>query len=86
MLKGIAIEQGEQFQDIWKTGETMRIGHYEPRVVEKGVNETDFKLKEGDVYWVVELEDHSQMDVKEQIDAEILARLVRVEALLRKKK
>lgn len=64
----------------------MRIGHYEPRVVKKGFEETALDVKEGEVYWVVQLDRDGQMDVKEQIDAEILARLVRIEALLRRKK
>ena len=62
----------------------MKPGDYEPRTVGVG-EETILDIRDGETYWVVQLEQGVQMDVEGQTDAEILARLVRVEALLKKK-
>ena len=55
------------------------VGHYGPVKVEKGVNETILPLKEGMIFWTVELGNRSSFDVERQEDAEILSRLVRIE-------
>ena len=57
----------------------MKVGTYEARVVEKGVEETTLSIKEGDIYWIVQMDNESQMDVERQVDAEILSRLIRFE-------
>lgn len=61
----------------------MEIGEYEPRVVEKGVEETSLNVEEGGTYWIVQLVD-SQFDCATQEQAEILSRLVRIEQKLDK--
>jgi hypothetical protein len=65
-------------------GRDLGVGDYEPRVVKKGVEETTLDIKEGEVYWVVQVDEEGQMDVKEQIDAEILSRLIKIEAVLKR--
>ena len=64
------------------------VGHYEPVIIKKGVNETFLQdytnnsrkpLKEGDIFWMVNLGDGGSFDVKDQEFAEIISRLVRIE-------
>jgi hypothetical protein len=66
----------------------MKIGAYELRTVKRGFEETNIGVPEGDVYYVVQLDKTGQMDVKTQIEAEVLSRLVRIEneLIIRKKK
>ena len=62
----------------------MQVGHYEPRKVEKGFEETILDVPEGEIYWLVKIDKGVHMDVKEQIQAELLSRLVRIETKLDK--
>ena len=62
----------------------MNIGEYEPRTVEKGVEETTLPVKEGTVYWIVQTGKEEQMDVEKQSEAEILSRLIKLEIALNK--
>lgn len=61
-----------------------KVGSYFPVKVEKGINETTLPLKEGDIFWEVNLGDGGFFDTEHQEDAEIISRLVRIEKLLRK--
>jgi len=63
----------------------MKIGNYEPNRVKKGYNETHLKLKEGETFWVVQIEKDVQMDVITQTEAEIISRLVRIENKMKKR-
>jgi hypothetical protein len=67
-----------------KKPKTMKIGEYDVRVVKKGVETTSLPVKEGEVYYMIRLDKHSWMDVQNQINAEIISRLVRIENLLKK--
>ena len=65
----------------------LSVGDYTPLVQKKGINEAFIDdIKEGDIFWCVKLEDHVCIDVKQQEDAEILSRLVRIENILKLKK
>ena len=64
-------------------GTKMKPGDYEPRTVMKGIEETFLNIPEGGVYWLVQMDKDSQMDVKEQIDAVILSKLIRIERALK---
>jgi len=71
--------------DMNKKPREIKVGDYDVRVVKKGFEEArSLGLKNGDVYYMVRIDKSGWMDVKEQIDAEILARQVRIEALLKK--
>jgi len=67
----------------------MKVGDYEPRICKKGEEETDLMndevnpIKEGDVFWVVMMERNCMFDVKEQKDAEIISRLIKIEKMIR---
>ena len=63
----------------------MKSGEYEPRVVREGVEETVLDIPEGGTYWCVCLGRGVEMDVDTQAEAEIISRLVRIEALLRRR-
>jgi hypothetical protein len=63
----------------------LKVGEYEPRVVRKGVEETTLDIPEGGVYWCICLGKGVEMDVGTQAEAEIISRLVRIEALLRRR-
>jgi len=63
----------------------MKIGQYEPREMKKGVDETVLPVKEGGVFWVIQIDKHTKCDVLHQESAEIISRLVRIENLLRKR-
>ena len=67
------------------------VGHYEPVIIKKGVNETFLQdytnnsrkpLKEGDIFWMVNLGDGASFDVERQEDAEILSRLINIDKKL----
>ena len=62
----------------------MKIGHYEPHTVRKGINETTLPLKEGDIFWMIKIDKGGYFDVEKQEDAEIISRLVRIETNLKK--
>lgn len=64
----------------------MKIGDYEVRTVQRGVEETNIGVAEGQVYYLVRIDKETQMDVKTQSEAEIISRLVRIEKLLKKVK
>lgn len=64
----------------------MRVGHYEPRVVKKGSEETVLPVKEDEVFWVIQIDKHTKCDVMHQESAEIISRLVKIENLLRRRK
>lgn len=68
---------------IIKIRDRLKIGHYEPVIVEKGVNETSLPLKEGEVFWTIKLDNEGLFDVDNQDTAEIISRLVRIESLLK---
>jgi len=61
----------------------MEIGHYEPRKVKKGEEETTLDIPEGEVYWLIQLDKDAQLDVETQTEAEIISRLIRIENLLK---
>jgi hypothetical protein len=63
--------------------EMRRVGHYEPRIVKKGFEETSLDVPEGEAYWLIRLDRYSGMDVKTQFEAEVISRLVRIENLLK---
>jgi hypothetical protein len=62
----------------------MKPGFYEPRTVKKGVEETSLKIKEGGIYWWVSDGQGGGYDVEKELDAIILSRLIRIEAILTK--
>ena len=51
-------------------------GQYIPVKVEKGVNETTLSLKEGEIFWMVDMGEGASFDVEDQEDAEIISRLI----------
>lgn len=64
----------------------MKIGNYEPVTQKKGINEAFVKgIKEGEVYWRIQIDKHGQMDVKTQTEAETISRLIRKERQLARK-
>jgi len=63
----------------------MKVGHYEPREVKKGFNETTLPVKEGGIYWVIQLDKYSQMDVRHQETAEIMSQLIKINNLLKRR-
>ena len=71
-------------KDVWKHFKKLKIGDYEPCVVKKGFEETTLDVPEGEVFWMVQDEGGASMDVKEQIDAVILSKLIRIEQRLKK--
>lgn len=63
----------------------MKRGIYEPRIQEKGVNEACIDgIKEGQVYWTIQLDKGIQMDVKTQFEAEVMVKLINLEMYLTK--
>jgi len=73
-------------QNVKQPAKFPAVGDYLPMVVKKG--ETEFAgepLKNGTVFWTVCTETGGYMDVKTQSEADIIARLVRLERLLRQK-
>ena len=66
----------------------LKVGDYLPFVQSKGKVESFItpKLKDGTVFWTVRIDKDGYFDLKEQSDAEILSRLVRIENLLKRKK
>jgi len=61
------------------------IGFYEPKEVQKGVEETVIPLKEGDIFWEVTVSPGHFFDCKNQTEAEIISRLARIENILKEK-
>ena len=62
----------------------VKVGGYIPVKVEKGVNETTLPLKQGEIFWEINLGDGGSFDVERQEDAEIISRLIRLEKKLNK--
>ena len=60
------------------------VGFYEPFKVEKGKNETNLPLKEGDTFWLVYDGEGGAIDVEKQIDAEILSNILHIKYKLDK--
>ena len=60
----------------------MKIGDYEPKITEKGYEESLLNLEDGAVFWTVKLDKYSGFDVATQFEAEVLSRLVNIERKL----
>jgi hypothetical protein len=64
----------------------MEVGDYEPQTYKKGFNETyletRYKIKDGDVFWIIRVDKEGYFDVKTQFEAEVISRLVRIENML----
>lgn len=64
-----------------KKPKMIKIGEYDVRVV--GKNETtSLKIKKGELYYMIRLDEDSWMDVENVVDAEVISRLVRIENAL----
>ena len=63
----------------------MKIGNYESVAQKKGYDEAFIdEIKEGQVYWRVQIDKYGQMDLRTQFEAEVISRLVKIEKLLRR--
>lgn len=78
--KGVIIKREEWIKT--------KVGNYLPVKIKKGVNETFLQdytnnnkkpLKEGDIFWMVNLGNGASFDCERQEDAEIISRLVKIE-------
>ena len=74
--KGVILER----RDIIKP----KIGHYTPVKVKHGVNETTLPIKEGGIFWMVNMGEGASFDVERQEDAEIISRLILLDKKLDK--
>lgn len=71
---------------VKKIRELIPVGECAPFSEEKGVHEAFIPgLKDGDVFWTVNIGDGALVDVLRQEDALMLSSLVRIERLLRQK-
>lgn len=61
-----------------------KIGEIKTFVVKKGVQETFLPLKEGELYFTIKLDEEGFIDLEDQVEAEMLAHLVRIENKLDK--
>ena len=63
----------------------MKIGDYEPRIQEKGLNEAFIDaIKEGEPYWTIRLDEFGNYDTETQDTAIIISKLVKIENMLEK--
>lgn len=63
----------------------LEIGEYEARIQQKGFNEAFIEdMKEGDVYYVVQVDEYSKIDVATHVEALILSRLIMLEQRIKK--
>jgi hypothetical protein len=62
----------------------LKVGDYDVRIVKKGHETTSLPVKEGGTYYIVRVDNSSWIDVLHLVDAEMLSRQVRIEALLKK--
>lgn len=71
--------------DKMKMRKRMRIGEYESVTKRKGINEPFIKIK-GNLYYRVQLDRDTQLDVEDQNTAIIISQLIKIERLLKKKR
>lgn len=75
-----------------ESGRSMKVGEYEPVVQKEGVNEAFLwkddgapLIKEGNVYWRVQIDKNGQLDCQRQEDAFIISKLINIERMLKKR-
>lgn len=63
----------------------LKAGEWESHIKQQGKDETAIDVAEGELFYTVCTGKHDYIDVKTEFEADTLARLVRIENLLRKK-